>query len=233
MAEPKTKTDFLPSISSLPPDIAALLAIGGDTLVNEPIVGADGTSYVLVGKDIKVEKIPALNPVLPDFVTAAESFVEPDSFIEYITKFKTKDAVVLASLSKTSFVAKLDYHGDARQGSDAAVPGRNAHAVTLNCPWDQDYAKWRAVFDKPILQADLMEFFEDVIHTIGLPLAGDLLDAIGNVELDRSSKFKSVRNLRNGTVQFVYAEDERNGEDGPFLDQFVEEDAPLSRCGHV
>jgi hypothetical protein len=202
-----------PNTTTLPADVEAILHLGGGMLLGEPLEMADGSYVLPLGKDVKLERLPALNPKLPGFVSGSETVIEPDSFVDYITKFKSKDAIVLASLSRNTLVALLDYHGDARSGeANNAVPGRNAHRVTLNCPWDPDYKKWRDVFDKPIAQPDLMEFLEDLIHTIGEPLAGDLLDAVGNVEIDRDSKFKSVRNLRNGTVQFIYAEEERPGD---------------------
>lgn len=212
MADEKTKTKQIDGeLLTMPMinDVKELLELGGAVVVGEPIENPDGSLTIFVGKDVKPHQIAALNPKLPDFVRQSETFIEPDSFIAYLTKFKTKTAIVRASLKATQFVAVLDYHGDSRAETDGAVPGRGAHVVTLDCPWDPDYAKWRKLFDMPIEQDSLLEFIEDVIHTIGAPLAGDLIDAISNVEINRESKFKSVRNLRNGTVQFTYAEEER------------------------
>lgn len=198
--------------SELPEDIRALLDMGGDYLVAEPVDNDDGSQTVFIGDKVKPHHIPALNPALPNFVKQAETVVEPKSFTDYLIQFKSSTAICRASLGQNRIDAVLDYHGDARKdGRDSAVPGRGAHVLTLLCPWDADYKKWRELFDQGVAQTTLMEFLEDMIHTIADPVAGDLLEAIGNVELDRSSKFKSVRNLRNGTVQFVYAEDESNG----------------------
>lgn len=218
MADEKTPkngtviTGDLLTASPLIDDVKELLDLGGHVLVGEPVQHPDGSMTIFIGEKMKTHSVPALNPVLPEFVKQAETFIEPESFIAYITKFKTSTAIVRASLNANQFVGLLDYHGDARTGErDAALPGRLAHLVTLNCPWDPDYKKWRDIFDKPIEQTDLLEFIEDVIHTIGAPVAGDLIDAISNVEIDRESKFKSYRNLRNGTIQFTYAEEERGG----------------------
>lgn len=197
---------------NLPAEVKALLDMGGAQLVSAPVARADGSTVYFLGGDVKAHHLPALNPVLPDHVVATEVFTEPDSFIDYLIRFRSSRAIVRAMQADNRFVAVLDYHGDARGAeNDAAVPGRCSHMAQLKCPWDPDYAKWRAVFDESITQDALLEFIEDVIHTIGEPLAGDLIDAISNVELDREAKFKSVRNLRNGTVQFTYAEEERPG----------------------
>jgi len=190
-------------------DIAALLTLGGEVLVSDPVVQDNGDRVVFAGKELQRHLLPALNPVLPEFVAQQETFVEPASFVEYIKTFKSSRAVARASLAGNSIVAILDYHGPARMAErDTAAPGTCRHVVTLACPWDPDYLRWRNIFNKDVPQTALMEFLEDMIHTIHDPLAGDLLDAVGNVELDRAQKFKSVRNLRNGTVQFVFAESE-------------------------
>lgn len=210
MADKKAVPGAIPGdLMASAADLAAILALGGNVLVSEPIIEPSGDTLIFVGKDLQSHVIPALNPVLPEFVDARETFVEPDSFVEYIKTFKSSRSVAIASLQSNSIRAVLDYHGPARMDArDTATPGTCRHVVTLACPWDPDYLRWRSIFNKDVPQTALMEFLEDMIHTIHAPLAGDLLDAVGNVELDRASKFKSARNLRNGTVQFIFAESE-------------------------
>ncbi len=205
------------STSTLPDDIAELLALGGSTLVSEVFALDDGGQIVFLGKDVKSERLPALNPKLPEFVTQAETFVEPQSFSDYLIQFKSSTAICRASLGQNRIDCVLDYHGNARvkdgtTDRDAAVPGRGKHTATLLCPWDPDYKKWRDILGQPIEQSDLVEFIEDMVHTISEPAAGDLIDAVGSVEISRAVKFKSARSLRNGTVQVLYTEED--GSDG-------------------
>jgi len=200
-------------------DVALLLEKGRDNAMHPPVENADGTVTHFLGKEVHAVTMPALNPVLPTFVQQYEVMVEPKSFSAYITAFKSPTAICRASLGSNSIVAVLDYHGRAREGADAAVPGRGAHTVKLLCPFDLDYTRWRPVFagKQTFDQAELARFLEDMIHTIGEPAAGDLMDAIADLEIVRHVHFKSARNDRNGNINIAYQElDDENvgGRDG-------------------
>jgi uncharacterized protein YfdQ (DUF2303 family) len=171
----------------------------------------NGGEMLFVGKGLRTELLQPLNPVLPDRVSQAEVVVEPASFIDYITQFKSSTAICRASLSGNNITAILDYHGRARETEDGAVPQPLTHTVTLKCPFDLDYAKWRAVFGKGLNQTDFAELLEDMVHTIAEPAVADLMEAINDLKIDREVRFKSGRNDRNGTVQITYEEIDAEG----------------------
>lgn len=211
MAKDDPTIQLSAELMNTPADVKALLDYGAAQMVHPPIANPDGSFMHFVGKDVRTQTVPALNPALPDFVTVAEVVVEPKSFTDYIIAFKSNDAICRASLGKNEIVAVLDYHGQARKdpadASGLAKPNRLAHTVTLQCPFDRDYAKWRAVFGgKKFDQRELAELIEDLIHTIHEPAAADLLEMIADLKVDRQIKFKSARNERNGNVQFTYEE---------------------------
>lgn len=188
-------------------DVEVALDEQRNAYVGEPIALPDGSQMVFHAVGMSAERLPALNPVLPEFVTQQETVVEPASFEDYVRDYKSETAICRASLGQNRIVAVLDYHGRARiDDRTAAAPGRCAHTATLLCPFDVDYAKWREVFGNPLDQQELADFIEDVMHTIAEPAAADLLEAIGDLRIDRAVRFKSGRNQRNGTIQFVYEE---------------------------
>lgn len=191
----------------------ALDAVAG-TLVSQRFPLANGGERIFVGKDLRTELLPALDLVLPQRVTQAEVVVEPASFIDYITLFKSTTAICRASLTKNSITAVLDYHGRARETNDGALPQPLTHTVTLQCPFDLDYAKWRAVFGKGLNQQDFAELLEDMVHTIAEPAVADLMEAINDLKIDRAVRFKSGRSDRNGTVQITYEEVDTEGATG-------------------
>jgi len=239
MAREQMTTPLRAEIETTIGDVALLLDRGRDSAVAAPIANADGSVTHFVGKDVHPVTVPALNPVLPEFVSQQETMVEPASFAAYITQFKSPTAICRASLGKNSIVAVLDYHGRARENdSKAAVPGRSAHTVTLLCPFDLDYARWRPVFQgkQTFDQSELARFLEDMIHTIGAPPAGDLLDAIADLEIVRHVHFKSARNDRNGNINIAYQElDDENvaGRDGSLtLPDHVEIVVPIFQGGN-
>jgi hypothetical protein len=199
-------------LSSLPADVVALLATGKDTSVSDPVSNPDGSRTYFLGEGIHAHKIEPLNKTLPDRVSQVETVVEPASFVDYVTQFKTSTAIFRASLSKNTIEAVLDYHGRAREADrDHALPQPLTHKITLNCPFDVDYAKWRKVFGQPLKQGEFAELIEDMIHTIAAPPASDLTEAINDLKVDRAVRFKSGRNERNGTVQLTYEEVDAEG----------------------
>lgn len=188
-------------------DVGALLALAEERAVKGPFATADGGMLYVIPDGMKTVPVAPLDAALPGFVTQAETMVEPASFIDYLIKFKSSTAICRASLSERRVVAVLDYHGQARMGeTDAAVPGRGKHVVTLSCAYDDDYAKWRKVLGGYLGQQEMITFIEDMIHTIAEPAAADLLEAFSDVEIERAVKFKSRRNDKNGNVTFTYEE---------------------------
>ncbi|HEV7344169.1 MAG TPA: DUF2303 family protein [Devosia sp.] len=196
-------------------DIEVVIDELGEHFVSEPQVRQDGSYVVFRSARLVPEVMPALNPSLPSFVAAAEVVVEPKSFKDYIVAFKSSTAICKASLGHNEIVAVLDYHGGAREGDrDSALPQRAVHTVTLKCPFDLDYAKWRGVFDKPLTQNGFGNVLEDLVHTISEPAVADLQEAIDELRIDRAVRFKSGVNRRNGTVQLTYEEIEGDGDNG-------------------
>lgn len=188
----------------------ALDAVSG-TYVSKPHKLPDGGEVIFVGDGLKAERIAPLDAILPARVTQAETVVEPASFIDYVTQFKSTTAICRASLGRNNITAVLDYHGRARETGDGAVPQPLSHTVTLQCPFDLDYAKWRAVFGNGLGHQAFAELLEDMAHTIAEPAIAELMDAINDLKIDRQVRFKSGRNDRNGTVQFTYEEVDTEG----------------------
>jgi uncharacterized protein YfdQ (DUF2303 family) len=193
-------------LSSVAGDAEALLDAGRRFAVSPPVTNPDGSVTHFLGDGVKAHTVPGVDKVLPAHVAQAETMIEEASFVGYVTAYKSATAIARASLAQRSIVAVLDYHGRAREGVDAAVPGHGSHVVTLNCPFDLDYAKWRGMFGKPHDQKQFAEFIEDSIHTIGAPPAADLLEAVADLRIERAVRFKSARNDRNGNISFAYEE---------------------------
>lgn len=188
----------------------ALDAVSG-TYISKPHKLPNGGEVIFIGDGMKAEHVAPLDPILPARVTQSETVVEPASFIDYITQFKSSTAICRASLGRNNITAVLDYHGRARESGDGAVPQPLSHTVILQCPFDLDYAKWRAVFGKGLGQQAFAELLEDMVHTIADPPVAELMDAINELKIDRHVRFKSGRNDRSGTVQFIYEEVDTEG----------------------
>ena len=77
--------------------------------------------------------------------------------------------------------AVLDYHGPARMDArDTALPGTCRHVVTLACPWDPDYQRWRSmsIFNK------VTKTFQWGQHTVTLETGEVARQSTGAVLVD-------------------------------------------------
>lgn len=196
-------------------DVEVALDDLGKKFVSEIYTRDDGARVVLHAPDLKPYELAALDPKLASFVKEAVEVVEPASFKDYILAFAGPAAVCFASLNQHQILAVLDYHGRAREGeADEAKPNRKTHQVKLLCPWDVDYAKWREIFGTGMNQTDFANVLEDLVHTISEPAVADLAEAIDDLRIDRSVRFKSKVNRRNGSVQIAYEDVEEGGGEG-------------------
>ncbi len=155
--------------------------------------------------------VEPLDKPLPDRITASETFIEPDSLIAYIEAFRRPEMIAKASLSNRTIVVVLDYHTpvETPEGGTLTLPaevGAGTHKATLDCLFDPDFAKWKALFDKPIPQEAFGDLVEDMIHTIADPAAAELITAVRDIEIDRVSKIKSKINKRDGTTNLILEE---------------------------
>lgn len=185
-------------------DVQATYDLAAQTFVEQQPDLEDGSALIFAHKDMTPHKFPSLNPPLPDFVTQAESFIEPASMIGYIERFKTPTTICIAALANTTITAFLDYH-EASNGV-AAAPGRNRHKVTLTAPYDADYARWKKIFGMQVPQLELGEFLEEMLHTIAHPEGGALMDTINTISINRSVAVRSAVNTRSGTIKLTFDE---------------------------
>lgn len=194
-------------------DVDAAIREVREHMFSTPVPTPDGGSLFLHSIGMQVHRIAPLDVNLPERVTAFETVVEPASLVEYVNRFKTETTISRASLSRNTIEALLDYHG-ASDSKNGAKPQAVTHKVTLNCPFDVDYAAWKQKFGVGLNQLEYAEFIEDMLHTIGKPAGADLLDAISDLKVDRGIKFKSGLNQANGTVKLTYEEEDATGNGG-------------------
>lgn len=199
-------------------DVAAALAFAESRLVASSYTQQDGSIVTFYAGGMSKHTDAPVNPVLPERVKAGENFVEPDSLALYVNRFKTLTTILMASLSRRTITARLDYHhkqeGMAVDSDfnelDIRVPKPqlDQHHAALKCEFDPDYAKWRALFGQQIDQQTYAEFIEDMLHTIAQPPAADLLDAVSELKLHRDAKFSNKVDLRGGKLNLTYEEDD-------------------------
>lgn len=191
-------------------DMATALALIRQTFVSEPVTLADGRQMILAATGFTRHDVAAIDPVLSKDINAHRTFIEPESMIEYVKRFKEAGAIVLAYPNGSygpKFVALLNYHEGAGAVPDPTVR-QNRHVAELKTPWDVDYAIWRPFLhgSKSMKQEEFVVFIENMAHTIERPDAGPLQEIISDLQLRKNVAFKRTLNLRDGTTKLTFEE---------------------------
>ncbi len=207
MAETETTTET----GAFGAALAKLLA--AHLVVQVPEKTAAGEQVIVAPAGFSVHKLAPVNPVLPADVTAQMTVITPESFAEYVNRFKGPSSIAKASLSARSVVAILDYHG--ASNGDKAVPNYAKHAATLQSDYHEDWKAWSGVFGDYMGQAAYGEFIEDMAHTIAEPTLAVLLEVVRTVDIDRQIKLKSKTNPQSSAVVLTYEEVDSSGGSGP------------------
>lgn len=188
----------------------------GKAMVNQtPIIDEFGATHVMVPNGFALKEIHPLNPVLPAVVDQQEVVIEQESFCEYINRFKTGSTVVFAFPKSPGpqMIARLDYHHTSH-GHDRSKPDTNQHQITFKADFDENWKRWREIDRKNLSQVDFAYFIEENLHTIAAPDGADLLDMAQNLKIHRGVVMKSVKRLKDGTMNVEYSEkDDTSTED--------------------
>lgn len=190
-------------------NIQAAIDAGKQLADPKPVTLPDGGIGYVIPHNMRLETMPAVNPILPDAISQAVTLDEASSFVDYINRFKEDDSVIFASLADNKMQAILNYHG-----VEGRLSGRGSHRVTFNFPYSVPWAKWRAVDGKAMTQAELGYFLEEMLLTITDPSHATLLECASDLTIERSVRFTSGTRKQSGTNELHYKEeDETRGRD--------------------
>lgn len=127
------------------------------------------------------------------------------SLIAYVVRFKDDRSVIFADTENTRFRGVLDYHLDSKS------PFKNTHTVTYDCPLSEEWKAFISSDKRKMDQVELAEFIEQNIKSIA-PVSDsnnisgtDLLTMVLAFQETRTSEFKSVTRLNDGTYQMAFS----------------------------
>lgn len=81
------------------------------------------------------------------------------------------------------------------------------HRVLFEFPFSEEWARWRAVDNKPLRQIEAAEFIEENFMDVVDPLNGVMLDIVTNLEAKKNVSFTSGVRLQTGANQLTYSEE--------------------------
>lgn len=154
---------------------------------------------------------------LPNFIEQTVRVVTAESFIKYVSSFRTPRTRVFASpinlenLAKpvASVSAYLDYH-DMTPGL-GGVPQRNKHVVQLDIAPSYEWQMWMGNSGRQMSQLDFAKFIEDHGCDINSPDSATLMELILNFENRSEVRFQSKVNRTTGARILQFSETVESG----------------------
>lgn len=176
----------------------------------QPVMAKEGNEdtpthgFVALPEGYKLaDVVPYLPP--PPWIRQEVELTHPDSFCEYVIRYKDPDStVVFADESRGVFAAVLDYH-DGETGDR----GRSDHVARYQCPLTDNWTQWMGGDQKAFTQVALARFIERNLTDIFQPPGADMMQLALGLEVHKSAKFESEIRLDNGQRQFRYSEEVR------------------------
>lgn len=129
---------------------------------------------------------------------------DPPSFIAYVDRFATPQAVITADVQETKFTAYLEFH----DGNDQTPPAAR-HAdfrATYTLRETEDWERWTGSDKKVMNQIAFAQFLEDNLHNVAVPDGQTLLAITNDLQVHTNVVFKSAQRLSDGTTQLRYEE---------------------------
>ncbi|WP_129543764.1 DUF2303 family protein [Serratia sp. 1D1416] len=160
--------------------------------------------YAVVPRGYSVES-------LKDFTVDEEQVkqhvivISPSSLIGYVVRFKDERSVIFADTENTRFRAVLDYHLNGK------TPFKNTHIVTYDCPLSDEWKAFNKYDSERMDQVTFAEFIEQYINCIAVTSdpnktsGAELLEMVLAFQETRTSEFKAVTRLNDGTYQMAFS----------------------------
>lgn len=186
-------------------DVQAAVQAGRDIQEQKLIGELDVPAHWEVGKLIVHDEFRP-NPLQTEQKLVLKSV---QSFIEYVSEYKTGATKVFVDPENANFCAVFDYH-------TAAHAGWCKHRAYYECPETVEWAEWQANNKKKATQEQFACFIEDHIDEIVKPTGSDMLQIATTLRAKVSANFQQGIRLDNGAVQFQFMQniDGHAGKDG-------------------
>jgi len=138
------------------------------------------------------------------------SFLDLESFVEYVNRFKNAMvSVIFIDTVNPQVTAVIDYHGE-------FAPSWCKHKAIYAFPHTKEWLDWFGNNNKAKNQNEMGLFIEDHMEQITDPPAAKLLQTVTRMQEIRQVMFGQAQNLQNGMVEFQYVEKEGAGPSGKF-----------------
>lgn len=172
--------------------IAGLARAGGPQILST----ADGRQFLLKPEGMKHDEVTNPRGLIvqkPAYVQERPVLQTRDSLVDYVNRYSGPETVLFADIGRSTIVAVVDYH-PARDGGPSVIAERAAHRASLTLSHSEEWTIWKGIDGKLMPQLEFARFIEENAPDITAPTAGDLLDAVRDLQARRKVNFiKAVR----------------------------------------
>ena len=163
----------------------------------------DGRQYLVLPNGMKVQEISDEHELAlskPRYIEQAVTLQTQQSLIDYVNTFKTDSTLLFADIGANTIVALIDYHA-AKQAEQLA------HRATLMLPHSEEWKLWTGISGRLMGQLEFARFIEENSADVRVPSAGDLLDAVRDLQVRRKVNFTKAVRTASDNENFEYAEE--------------------------
>lgn len=178
-------------------------------ILNLEGVGISTPIMVAIDPSTRTAKLNPLGDLLdnPLYRESCLEFHEVDSFIDYVNRFKTNEAIILFSEPLAQFTCIFDFHP---AGPDTSDAGRRKDKVTLTLQHSDEYCEWSQLWSKPsIKQLEFATFLEEHANNIISPDSAAVLEAALDMRVSSEGHFESKIVRETGSFTAKYSNDNK------------------------
>lgn len=173
------------------------------------VKSGDGREFLIVPEGYQKHDIPdehGLKRTMPGYLSQQVTLQTVDSLVEYVERFKGVETILFADISTNAIVAVIDFHAAAGADQAPAVR-RGSHRANMTLPFSEEWSLWKGISGHLKPQLEFARFIEENAAEIKVPAAGDLLDAVRDLQVKRKVNFTKAVRTASDNENFEYSEE--------------------------
>lgn len=201
-----------PPTPETPWPLAALdAAIEGARIAN-PVIEANGETFVIKPRGMTLEKVP--NPFgLPPYIQQRVTVDNRASLSDYANRFRDGRSIIIADFDALTIAAHLDWHwpqratskdGDTIEMATGPEADANSHTVTLRLRPSEEFTRWNDMAGTMHDQETFARFLEENAVDVADPAAAEMIELSRDFEATVGQSYKSSVRLENGDRRLVF-----------------------------
>jgi uncharacterized protein YfdQ (DUF2303 family) len=168
------------------------------------IASADGSRQFLVVPDgftlKEISDEHSLHVTRPRYIAQRMTLQTQDSLVDYVNRFKDAGSMLFADIEADAIAAWIDYH-------EKDHASNMAHRALLALARSEEWKLWNGISGRLQDQLTFARFIEENAADVRAPAAGELLDAVRDLQVHRKVNFIKAVRTQTDNENFEYSEE--------------------------